>query len=67
MHEVLYRIGLCRASIYNKMADGSFPKPIKLGIHAVGWVESEINAWLEVRIQARQIKNGGAYIGPQLG
>jgi prophage regulatory protein len=37
--EVKSRVGLCRASIYNHMAQGSFPKPISLGLRAVGWLE----------------------------
>jgi len=51
--EVIARIGLCRASIYKRMAQGSFPKPIALGIRARGWLEHEIAAWVNVRIQAR--------------
>jgi prophage regulatory protein len=47
------RVGLRRASIYQHMNAGSFPKSISLGIRAVGWVESEIDAWVQVRIQAR--------------
>jgi prophage regulatory protein len=35
------------------MADGRFPKPMKLGERAVGWSEAEIAAWLESRIAAR--------------
>ena len=43
------RTGLSRSTIYAMMAAGSFPKPIPLGLRAVGWAESEINAWLEAR------------------
>ena len=42
--------GRGRSSIY---ADPTFPKPIKLGPRAVGWLKSEIDAWLESRIAAR--------------
>ncbi len=51
--EVIIRVGLRRASIYQHMAAGSFPKQIALGIRAVGWLESEIDEWLAVRINAR--------------
>jgi prophage regulatory protein len=44
------RVGLSRSSIYARMAEGAFPKPVRLGPRAVGWVESEISAWI-----ARQI------------
>ena len=43
------RTGLSRSTIYLMMAQGAFPKPIPLGARAVGWVESEIDAWLESR------------------
>ncbi|MEO1724052.1 MAG: AlpA family transcriptional regulator [Pseudomonadota bacterium] len=38
--------GLARSTIYARMADGTFPKPIKLGGSAVGWRQSAIAAWL---------------------
>lgn len=43
------RTGLSRSSLYAMMAAGKFPKPIPLGARAVGWAESEIEAWLEAR------------------
>jgi prophage regulatory protein len=45
--------GLGRSSIYNKVAEETFPKPIKLGPRAVGWLESEIEAWQRACIEAR--------------
>jgi prophage regulatory protein len=48
--------GLGRATIYERMAEGTFPRPVKLlgeGSKAVGWVGSEIAAWQRVRIAAR--------------
>jgi len=54
--EVMARIGICRASIYQHMAAGSFPKQIALGPRAVGWLEHEIDAWLAARMQTRQAK-----------
>jgi len=53
--EVMARVGLKRASIYQHVAAGTFPKQIALGIRAVGWLESEIDAWLTARVQARHI------------
>jgi prophage regulatory protein len=42
--------GLSRSTIYLRMADGSFPRPISLGGRAVGWLETEVDAWLSTQI-----------------
>ena len=46
------RTGLSRSTIYLRISEGSFPKPVSLGSRAVGWVESEINDWLDQQIKA---------------
>lgn len=43
--------GLSRSTIYLKISEGSFPKPISLGSRAVGWIESEVMDWLEHQIE----------------
>ena len=51
------RIGLSRSTIYLRIAEGSFPKPVILGDRAVGWLESEIESWLSSRVEAsRRVK-----------
>lgn len=52
------RTGLSRSSIYQKMADGEFPKPISIGARAVGWLETTINDWIADRV-AVSTKKGG--------
>lgn len=44
--------GLSRSSIYLRVAEGTFPKPVGLGGRAVGWLEAEIQDWLRQRIEA---------------
>lgn len=44
--------GLCRSSIYAKIAQSEFPRPIKLGERASGWLASEVSAWLKTRVDA---------------
>ena len=54
-------VGLRRSAIYLMIQRGEFPKPIKLGngpTGAVGWVKSEIEAWLSDRITARDEQKG---------
>jgi prophage regulatory protein len=46
------RTGLSRSTIYLRIAEGTFPKQISLGSRAVGWIESEIDEWLEQRIES---------------
>ena len=41
--------GLSRSTIYELIAAGDFPKPIRLTKRAVGWPESAITDWLEQR------------------
>ena len=53
------RTGLSRSTLYLRIKEGSFPRPISLGGHAVGWVESEVNDWLEQQIgTSRQTSEG---------
>lgn len=46
------RTGLSRSTIYLRVAVGAFPKPVSLGGRAVGWLESEVQDWLQRRIDA---------------
>lgn len=46
------RTGLSRSTIYLRVAEGSFPAPVSLGVRAVGWIEAEVNDWLAKRIEA---------------
>ena len=39
--------GLSRSSIYLRMSKGEFPQSISLGDRAIGWLEEDINQWLE--------------------
>lgn len=49
--------GLGCSSIYEKMADGTFPKNVPLSRRAVGWVESEIYQWVADKIkEARKLQ-----------
>lgn len=41
------RTALSRSTIYELMSRGEFPAPVQLGPRAVGWRESEIEAWLK--------------------
>ncbi|MBK1720071.1 helix-turn-helix transcriptional regulator [Thiocystis violacea] len=66
--QVEARTGLSRSTLYAKMRrdpkrprdfDPTFPTPIPLGAKAVGWIESEIDAWLTAQVEKGRKAQGG--------
>ena len=51
--EVIQISGYRRTSIYEMIKAGNFPAPVHLGSRAVAWLESEVEAWMQERIDAR--------------
>ncbi len=49
--EVKTRVGLSRSAIYLAVSREEFPRPIRLGARAVGWLESEIEEWIRERVK----------------
>ncbi len=49
--EVQDRTGLSRSTIYARLDQGRFPRPVSLGSRAVGWIESEVEEWIRERIE----------------
>ena len=45
------RTGLSRSTIYVRLDQGRFRRPVSLGSRAVGWIESE-DEWIRERIKA---------------
>lgn len=61
MPEIQARTGVSRATIYNWMAEGRFPRPVRLGARAMGWPESVFEEWHRERIaKSRDAAEGGA-------
>ncbi|EHH2531201.1 AlpA family transcriptional regulator [Vibrio parahaemolyticus] len=56
--EVITRTGLSRSSIYLRMSKGDFPRSISLGERAVGWVEGDVDLWVEARISGSKALGG---------
>lgn len=52
-NQVEDKTGLSRSTIYQRIQEGTFPRPINLGARAVGWLENEIEAWLTACIDNR--------------
>ena len=51
--DVLGRVGISRSAVYDLVARGSFPQPVKLGTRCTTWVEGEVNEWIAARIAER--------------
>lgn len=56
--------GLSRSTIYLWMAEGTFPRAISLGDRSIGWIESEVQEWLDARIG--QSRKAAGYNSPRL-
>lgn len=51
--EVMDITSLGRTTIYRRVKSGAFPNSVDLGGNRVGWLESDINTWLEQLKQPR--------------
>jgi prophage regulatory protein len=51
--DVMDRVGLGSSFIYLLIQRGEFPKPVKIGVRAVGWIEPEVDVWIEERLAQR--------------
>ena len=51
--QVEAKTGLKHTAIYQKICEGSFPRPIPLGTKARGFVESEVDDWIKAQIAKR--------------
>jgi prophage regulatory protein len=69
MPQLLERISLSRAATYDRLNpksrryDATFPRPIRLGLNSVGWLESEVDAWIAKQADRRE--QGGEVGGAQ--
>lgn len=53
LDDVMNKTGLGRSTIYNKMKSGEFPKSISISANRIAWLESEIDSWMEIKINQR--------------
>ena len=57
LRSVLDKTGDSRSGLYLKVSQGKFPKPIKLSTRSVGWLENEVEQWIDQRINASRDKH----------
>jgi|HubBroStandDraft_6_1064221.scaffolds.fasta_scaffold1009907_2 prophage regulatory protein len=48
--QVIQITGLCRSMIYQLEAADRFPRRIRIGARAVGWLHGEVQQWLADRV-----------------
>ena len=53
LKEVQHRTGRSRSIIYEDMRKGLFPRSIRIGSRSVGWLASEVDAWITRCVQSR--------------
>lgn len=53
MNEVKEKTGLSRTSIWRGIKAGTFPEPVPLGGRAIGFVEEEVEEWMDAIIASR--------------
>ena len=46
---ITVKTGLARATLYRYIRDGQFPRQRRLGPRRVGWLASEVRAWITTR------------------
>jgi prophage regulatory protein len=49
--QVKARTGLGKTKIYELQAAGDFPMRVKITAYAVGWVEEQVDAWCDKRLE----------------
>jgi prophage regulatory protein len=62
--DLVDKLGLSRSTIYDKQNpksprfDPLFPKRIKIGSRAVGWLQGDLDAWLDSMISLSSAQRG---------
>ena len=52
--EVLRQTGLSRSTIYEMISRGEFPRQVKLGRRAVGWIANDVDEWIHSKVECQQ-------------
>lgn len=51
LSEVMNKTGFGKAWIYRLISENRFPQPVKIGIRAIAFIESEIDEWIQLTIE----------------
>ena len=53
IEQVCELVAMPRASVYQNAKNGHFPEPVNIGKKRFVWVESDVLAWIDTRLNAR--------------
>lgn len=59
LSEVMERTGLSKTSIWRMQKEGVFPVSYSISSKRVAWKESEINQWIQERVQTKKVAQAG--------
>lgn len=48
---VAQQTGLQKSTLYSLIARGEFPRPIRISARCVAWRKSEVQRWIDQRVQ----------------
>lgn len=49
MRDLVPRLGICKSTIYSMIRSGKFPSGMQISERRVGWLSSEVTAWMNER------------------
>jgi prophage regulatory protein len=56
LRDVMKLTGLKRSSLYSAIQKADFPKQVSIGARSVGWISTEVEAWVGKRIAASRVQ-----------
>lgn len=57
--DVAAKTGKSKPAIYAAIRAGTFPAPVPIGTNSVAWLESEVDGWIQARLDERASRRAG--------
>jgi len=54
VRKVTEMVGFSKTTLYARVKEGTFPKPIRLGPHSVAFLESDVLNWMKSRLEQQR-------------
>jgi len=52
--ELCKLLGISSATLYRRIKEGAFPKPIKVSENIVGWLAADLEAWFDNLVESQR-------------